>query len=320
VSNSKLAKKKAFMELRYSAIIDPERYNQIISHEHIYISQADNYLAMFISNESRNNKLEVVEVGCGPARILPLIKGSNKNIILTGIDVDSHFIAYAKNVIQGLNISLIRADARSYQHDTSVSIFYSQGFHHHVSNLHDRMAYLKNIYSQLKAGGYYLISDEFIANYTTETERITRLVIWYSHVIAHAIQKGYNYLAQEESKTLLDDIYERDDRKVFKTANQIELILANAIEIDQLALNGEFYHAEKLSNELILNLHQMEGVEPIGSNELDISRGDYKICDRVFRQEVQEVGFIVEDIKSFGPFPEIGGMCIYILKKQKNEK
>lgn len=297
----------------YSDIISAENYNNLMSKEHLYIHTSDSYIAKVISDRAKNGAKEVVELGCGPARILRLV-GQAEGINLTGVDVDKIFIQYARDRLKGKNINVVNHDVCTYSHDEPVDIFYSQGFHHHMPKGKKTKSYLKNVYSGLKSGGVYIIGDEFIPEYSSPEEREERLVVWYSHIIAHALNNNYTYLAEEEAKTLLDDLYEGRTEKNLKSKQQIDFILSRVSDIDSAARISDSGVVKKLVQDCLSGLtHFIGGVDSI--KEIVLSRGDFKVCDSVFRKEVEDIGFKILSARSFGPISNIGAMVVYTLEK-----
>ena len=143
-------------EPTYSSIISPEEYNRTITHEHIYIQQTDNYMQTLITELTLSGlHPEVIEIGCGPGRLLPLI-GGIPHIRLTAIDYDENFVSYAKTITQNLPINIISGNFLTYHHPKPVAVFYSQGVHHHIAKGAETLAYLQNVYAQLQPGGYYI--------------------------------------------------------------------------------------------------------------------------------------------------------------------
>lgn len=303
--------------LGYSDIIDAENYNRIISKEHLYVPELDSAMFKLINHKFNQEGLrEIVEIGCGPNRQLPLIS-QIPNISLTAIDIDSHFVEYTKKNAKDLPVSVIEADILSYQHSKPVSIFYSQGVHHHIPKGNKTEQYLKNVFKQLQAGGYYILSDEFIPKYNTLHERDVRLIIWYSHVIANAMQNGFDYLAQEETKTLLDDLAEAKEcsNRGVKTQEQLDLVFHSVNDIDFLSQSGDFDKARLLAESLLNRIGDLISYEENGDHSMEASRKDYKISRDEFIKEVEPIGFTVDEVVSIGPVDNIGGMQIYVLKK-----
>lgn len=303
--------------LSYSSIISSEDYNHLMTNEHLYIEAADKYIEKIIKEKSASKHLQVVELGCGPARIARSIAKID-NIDLIAVDIDPVFCEYAAEIAQKnhLKMNVICSDIGLFKHSKPVDIFYSQGFHHHVQKGKETHKYLSNIYNQLAVGGYYILSDEFIPNYTEASGRDTKLVIWYSHVIAHALRNNHNFLAREEAKTLLDDLQEGSSNKGLKTENQINLVLNYVEKIDIEAKANNILQAEAYTKNFLNDLNRLFNINP---NKLDhsmnLSRRDYKICDIDFRKEIDNVGFTIEKVKSVGPVENIGGMSIYIMRK-----
>jgi trans-aconitate methyltransferase len=300
----------------YSQIINPQDYNRIMTEEHLYISAADRFLADSIKEEINNSCAHVVELGCGPGRILPLIRKTIPDAHLSAIEADEDFAQYAKSLVIDANINIIMSDVASYKFENPVNVFYSQGFHHHVSKATKTKQYLQNIYNNLVKNGIYILSDEFLPEYNDEQQREVKAIIWYSHIIAHALLHGYDYLAQEEAKTLLDDIYEGRSSHGLKNKAQIDFVLSQVTTIDTYARKQEIDLLNKAIEYFQENLEKHHNLKAAGDLTVDLSRHDYKICESVLKKEVEDVGFNIEKSKSFGPIKDIGAMSVYILRKQ----
>lgn len=303
---------------QYSEIIDPEDYNRIISKEHLYIAASDNFIKNTIRRKTaKMQTAEVVELGCGPGRLLPLM-AKLTDIRLTTVDLDPEFLAYAaKQAAQlSMSVNIVQSDVTSYQHDKPVDIFYSQGMHHHIEKGQPTRQYLQGVCNQLKQGGYYIISDEFLPEYLNEADREIKAIIWYAHVIEHAITHNFVYLAQEEAKTLIDDLFEgHPEIACYKTKAQLDLVLNAVKQINSAAINKDFETAEKLAKQLFDQLTQTQSAQASGDKTMDLSRQDYKICDRIFQKEIENSAFVISEQKFFGLSDKIGGMIVYILKK-----
>jgi len=300
----------------YSKIIFPEEYNRIMTDEHLYIAVADKLIKDFVKKEVAGKaNPEVIEIGCGPARITPLFL-QIPNIHLTAIDYDLDFIDHARKVLEPYNsmVAVINADVSTYTHSKSVDVFYSEGFHHHVQKGEMVTKYLKNIYNQLKDGGAYILGDENPAEYINPEDRLLKLIIWYAHIISNAKSSGFNYLAQEEAKTLLDDLYENYDNEAVKSKEQIDLVLNWVDKIDE-ASSENINEATFLAENFWEILKKKRNIKEIGDTTVDLSRGDYKISNSEFKREVENIGFKVEKVERIGPVKDIGGLYVYLLRK-----
>ena len=299
----------------YSQIISPLDYNKIMSEQHLYISASDGFLADTIRREAKTSVPEVVELGCGPGRILSLVRNAVPHANISAIEADEVFADYAQELCKDLDINIIIGDVETVRLERPVDIFYSQGFHHHVSGSRKTHAYLQNVYNNLTPGGTYLLSDEFLPEYTTEEEREIKAIIWYSHIIAHALLHDYYYLAREEAKTLLDDIYEGRSDAHMKSNEQIDFVLSQVTLIDNYARSQNHVLLSETVNNFQNILKSQHNLKTSGDLTIDLSRHDYKICESVLRPEVENVGFTIEEIKSFGPIKNIGAMLVYVLRK-----
>jgi hypothetical protein len=298
----------------YSEIIAPEDYNRIITDEHLYIAASDRVIRNFIEEERDNGATEVVEVGFGPARIIEQM-GAIDGIHLTGVDHDPQFHAYARKIIKNTRIRLVLTEVADYQHEKPVDVFYSQGTHHHILKGKATDAYLRNIYNQLKAGGAYIIGDEFLPEYTDEDDRHLKAVIWYSHIIANGKRQGYGYLAQEEAKTLLDDLNEGTGDEGVKSPEQIALVLNSVEAINDAAMHDDLPQAHQLASAFLTALRAAGPAVKQNDPTMDLSRGDYKICESALKKEVEPFGFVVEKSKAVGPIDRVGAMVVYKLRK-----
>ena len=300
----------------YSQIISPEEYNRIMTEEHLYIANADRVIQKFLKDEINNRvNLEAVEIGCGPARITPLML-EIPELKLTVVDYDADFLDYARKVLMlyGSRVRVINADVSTYNHSKSVDVFYSQGFHHHVQKGDAVEKYLKNVYIQLQNRGAYILSDENLAEYTNSQDRLLKVIVWYSHIIANARKSGFDDLAQEEAKTLLDDLHENYDTEAIKSKEQIDFVLNWVDKIDE-ASSEKIDKAIFLAENFLELLRKKRNLKINGNTTIDLSRGDFKISNSVFRHEVESIGFKIEKVERIGPTRDIGAICVYLLRK-----
>lgn len=301
----------------YSEIIGPEDFNRIYTEEHVYIAASDGDIQSLIKDgiSSIPGVAEVVELGCGPARILPLI-AEIPNIHLAGVDYDPAFLAYAKKRMAGSAVSIIFTDITSLTYPKPVDIFYSQGFHHHIQKGNSVQEYLSHVHSQLKDNGLYIIGDEFLPEYTSTHDRLIKVVIWYSHVIHHAKIRHFDYLAAEEAKTFLDDLNENSEIQNIKNQEQLDAVLTHVTPINQAAEAGDMEKATALAEEFLQKYSQLRNKQLHGDTTMDLSRGDFKICESEFKKEIEQAGFVIEKKKVKGPIEQIGAIVVYQLRKQ----
>ncbi len=298
-------------DIRHS---DPESYNQLISEHHLYVHEADLTMTALVSQLRFPNKInQVVELGCGPGRLLPLII-EIENIELTAIDHNERYVNYAAQKFPSLAENLLKADIETYQHSQPVHIFYSMGVHHLMRKNPEQCQYLQRIYQQLLPGGYYILGDEFVPNYSSEQEREIKLVIWYAHIISHALKEQHQDLAFGETRVLLDDILKQRHGDDKHSAEQIDMVLNDVKAIAEAANYRNLDIAKTLAQSLIDRLDTFYS-NTIPKTEPLNSFSDYKICDRELREQITKVGFELKDITSIGPDAPIGSLSVYTLRK-----
>lgn len=305
----------------YSKIIGPDEYCQIMTEQHLHIADSDQRVIRAIrSRLTPETRATILELGCGPGRLLEQVQARLNdfpNVSLIGFDYDQVFLERARRIADDTRTRIIQSDLENLHlsQEEVVPIIYSQGVHHHIPKGDSLNRYLERVHQILTPDGVYVLSDEFLPEYHDASERLIKAVIWYSYIINDAQQKSYDYLAQEEAKTLIDDLNEGVNPDLIKTEDQIQLVLKKVGSISMAALQRQSEEAEKLALELLLELKRLKNYNPTGDQTIDLSRGDFKISPSVFKQEVESAGFEVESEGHSGPIESIGGMRIYTLKK-----
>jgi hypothetical protein len=291
----------------YSELINPTKYNTLMSNQHRYISTSDSFLYTFLYEVIIQKDFNtVIELGAGPMRItqqiLSTIVDSDADFKFSILDCDQNYINYSQHRIDRLHlpITIIDSPAEEISYKGGVDVFVSQGFHHHVEPI-----YLKNVYDSLNPGGYYIISDEFLSGYEGELERKSIAILWYMHIISNALTSGYTQLAREEIKTLLDDICE--NKAINPKSNEI---------IDQLMSVASRYTAtdpDLLVQEvksLLGTVYAIDQTDP----QMYLSRGDHKISNSVFEVQISQARFIIKKQISVGKC-QYGNLTVYLLQK-----
>jgi SAM-dependent methyltransferase len=283
----------------YSEIIGASKYVRIMG-EHVHMAEADVVVAattMRLASEFAGPL--VADLGCGPGRITRLLTSPGVRVL--GLDIDDAFLEHAKKLAP--HADYVKADLIRYVHPVPVDVAVSHGLHHHIHPL-----YLENASKWIRRGGYYVVGDEFLPQYSNNKQRQVRAVAWYSYVIASALQGGFHELAREEAKTLLDDLQFGKDTG--KSEKQITLVLESAPRLQNAIVASDWLRLESLAEALL--------GECLGRPEEALhepSRGDHKICHSEFMEQLVGSGFAVVDVESVGPANTVGGFRIYVLQK-----
>src|SRR5690606_16301875 len=110
----------------------------------------------------------------------------------------------------------------------------------------DRAKFFQKSFNLLKPDGILIIGDEFIRDYESEDERILIAAKFYLHIINEARKGGFDELAEEEAKNLIDDCLSGTEYAGYVTEETFKRIYQDAETI-----NGLFYnygYAEGLSS------------------------------------------------------------------------
>ncbi len=300
----------------YTDLIPQDDYVQTVWNQHIYIRQVNDQVFKLVKQRAEERaQLNLVELGCGPGLMLPRFAGI-EGVRVSALDLDDKFLQYAHQLCQGVNVNFIQTDlTQPFELNAPVDVFYSSGFHHHVNKPEGVRCYLQQVAQHLSEQGCYLLVDEFIPHYTDENMREVLLVVWYAHVIAHALKSGHELLAREEAKTLLDDLVICREGQHYKQPQQIDLILQTVESINQQAESGNIQDARQQATEILSVL--MAGFSKTGSGrrDMDLSRCDYKICQSALEQELGQVGLAIQEYHHFGPVDTIGALSLYVIGK-----
>lgn len=305
----------------YSDIIEPSIYERLMTDQHLYIAASDRAVKRAIEKHlAERTRRRVLEIGCGPGRLTSSI-ATISDIDLKAFDHDPKFIEYAraKASRESLQVIFNEGAAATFTDDRKpLDVCYSQGMHHHIEKGASTHAYLTNVREHLDDDGIFVLSDEFLPEYSDAPGRRLRTVVWHAHIIAHALEKEFTLLAQEEAKTLLDDLGDDGDTGNIKNRAQIDLVLERVGAINRAAWGNHKLRRNMLVTKFFEDLKSLRNTEQSGDKSIDVSRGDYKICERVFKKEVEGAGFKVRNKDVFGQIKlgrNIGGLVVYTLVK-----
>ncbi len=291
-------------EVPYSQIIDPRTYNSLMD-QHWLMAISDKYLVALIMAFSKQfesrSEFKLYEIGSGPGRITNKVAHKYPRFRIRAIDLDERSVAYATRSNSFGKVAYMVADARLYCLSEPVAIAYSQGAHHHIAKGPDTEAYLSNVYKSLLPGGVYLLSDEVLAPYDNSLGRMVQAVRWYNLVVYAARFRQFGKLAEEEAKTLLDDL------GIPKNEARLKFVLDH---VD-----------DRIWSEPVLQvqdyLSQLERIAGDATEHLKLSRGDHKVDIATIRQELSAAGFeyLEQDSLTLGPVSKIGGFATLAFRK-----
>lgn len=134
----------------------------------------------------------VVDLLCGTGYLLSSLQKQRPDIKYIGVDLEPEYIEYAKT--QFPNIEFVVADAFEWSSNEKFDAVLATGGLHHLP--YDKQEpFLKKVSSLVKEGGFALVADPYIPDYSNEAER--KLA---------AAKLGYEYLAATIQNGATDEV------------------------------------------------------------------------------------------------------------------
>ena len=130
-----------------------EEYSDPVDYDLEFGGETSKY--HFYLELARLNPGEVLELACGTG--LTTLHLSNAGIPITGVDIASGMLQYAKIKAQSLPAEFIEADARTFQSEKTFSMIYLTGnaFQAFLSD-EDQIALLQTVYKHIEPNGLFV--------------------------------------------------------------------------------------------------------------------------------------------------------------------
>jgi 2-polyprenyl-3-methyl-5-hydroxy-6-metoxy-1,4-benzoquinol methylase len=313
----------------YGKTVTPERYMNALQ-GHQYIPQSDQCILNVIRKyresvwgKEKTEPLHIIDVGCGPGRLTHKIGKMGPGYFTYGLDISESFIKFAKDNKpfgnQGHFLCENFANPPINSFLPTGEIILMQGVMHHIHD-EDRVKFLQRSFDLLKPNGILIIGDEFIADYESEKERVLNVAKFYLHIIDEARKGGFDELAEEEAKNLIDDCFSGTKFAGHATEKTFEYIYQYAKTMNEMFYG--YYSVDELNRNVYNQIRNMFSyiklsVEHIvGSSTENFNRGDYKVSPNVFTEELSLYGFVLEEKYEIGPVKQLGGMGVLVFMKR----
>jgi ubiquinone/menaquinone biosynthesis C-methylase UbiE len=129
-----------------------EEYRDPINYDLEFGGEVDKY--NFYLELAKLNAGEVLELACGTG--LTMIHLAKQGIEITGVDIEPEMLKYARMKAEGLPVTFIDGDARTFESKESFSMIYLTGnaFQAFLSE-EDQISLLKTVYKHLKPNGVF---------------------------------------------------------------------------------------------------------------------------------------------------------------------
>lgn len=312
----------------YGKTITPELYINALQ-GHPYIPQADQCILNVVKKHFYpNSEVRIIDLGCGPGRLTWRLAQSTNGGVM-GLDISPDFIDYAKRTpinqlsrIEGWVRFNCIDFAKDFQNENSkwidvryglIDCIIMQGVMHHIHG-EDRAKFLQRSFDLLKPGGVLIIGDEFIKDYESEDERIMHVAKFYLHIIDEANKGGFDELAEEEAKNLIDDCFSGTKYAGYASQHVFHsIIYPYAKSINEMfytrgSVGGLNFEANNQICKMFEHIKRRTEHLTEASSEQNFNRGDYKVSINVFAEELSLYGFNLKEKYEIGPVQQLGGM------------
>lgn len=303
----------------YGKTVSSEVYiNALQGHQ--YIPQSDQCILNKIRQHflaSDEESFHILDLGCGPGRLTFKISEILPTAKILGIDISESFISYAqKKVTQPEHVAFRCEDFTKGNaiFSPGFDVILMQGVMHHVHD-DDRAKFLQRSFELLKPDGILIIGDEFIKNYNFEIERKLNVCKFYLHIIDEARKGGFDELAEEEAKNLIDDVLSGEETAGVGNKELFNVIYEKAELANKGFYAGAHEELDELTEALIDYLRKITKAISL-LNSSNFNRGDYKTSTEKFADELQKYNFVLEEKYEIGPVDVLGGMGVLVFMKR----
>lgn len=306
----------------YGTTVNPQVYIDALQ-AHPYIPQSDQCIRNLVAREfsKKQDGFGVLDVGCGPDRLTSSFANIINQADVIGVDISESFIDFAIEKVTGkINPLFLKLDFANtkdlqvLQDKMPFNVITMQGVMHHIHGS-NRDKFFINAHNLLANDGVLIIGDEFIADYDSNMIRRDNIAKFYCHIIDEARKGGFNDLAEEEAKNLIDDYFSGTEYAGYGDSRVFECIYEFSQKINtEFYTRGVFGEFSKLIDLMEKNVQRL-----IETGEKDITsfnRGDYKVSIEKFVAEITEYGFTPSEAYKFGPVDQLGGMGVLIFKNK----
>jgi SAM-dependent methyltransferase len=152
----------------------------------------------------------LLDLMCGPAHLLSVIRDRRPDLSLVGLDNDDQFINYSSD--RHPTIKFIRKNVLEYSPGERFDIVICTGGLHHLRE-DDKFVLLKRIGQWLNHGGYVIVGDPYIDDFSTERERkLASCKLGYEYINFTIENGGSDDVIEETIAILENDIFHYENK------------------------------------------------------------------------------------------------------------
>lgn len=175
-----------------------------------YITSWNRVLEYVHRQAPQNGSL--VDLMCGPGYLLGKIASIRTDLSLKGVDIDKRYIVHAKEKYP--SIVFDREDILSWKSVERFDVVTCTGSLHHIPYEQQEQA-VQKMASLVKPDGFVIISDSYVGDYVSETERQVAAAQLGFEYLKATIQNGASKpVVQSTIEILWNDVL----KKEFKTS------------------------------------------------------------------------------------------------------
>jgi len=213
--------KKLKNTVEMSRYIDIELYNKVEMTHPYYIEMLQEILKQVRKNKNNDNKTKILEIGAGTGIVTSRL-ANIQNVTIDSLEIDTNCCKALMKHIKNKNVSIVQGDAVTFIKNKPYDIVVSSFAHDHI-HFSRRKKLAKNIASNLKQNGVYIVGLEILPKFSTEKERKQALYKYHNHIIGKAKKDGHHKLAKLEHEALVSGIKKIGDFKTHVRAFENEM-------------------------------------------------------------------------------------------------
>jgi SAM-dependent methyltransferase len=206
-----------------SRYIDLEVYHAVERSHPYYKEMTSEILEQIQSYSKKLGNVEILELGAGTGLLTEeLIK--NPKLAIDALEIDDNCINIMKRHLNG-RVNCICGDAVTFYNRNRYDIILSSFAHDHI-HYDRRKDFARNIRSNLRKDGIYIMGGEILPYFSSSEERIESLHKYHQFIISKALNEGNFLLAQIEINALESGIKMIGDFKRHEAMFEDEMLSA----------------------------------------------------------------------------------------------
>ncbi len=211
-------------EFQISKTIGLKEYDQFMDKN----PTEQEYMIVAINNAYKDKKnLKILEIGPGTGRFTKKIIKYFPEANLQLIEPDKECIIELKKLFsKNTNVNIIQSLAEEMVIDNNFDIVCMATSFHHIHYKYKEIV-LKKIFNLLSEGGFFVLSDNFIADYSEEKERIKVLTEYHDKWIDDCVKKG-DKEGEEMARKMKELVLKEDGGEHFLSPEKFEVLVRNS--------------------------------------------------------------------------------------------